>query len=122
MESFGIVTNVFRRQLDAGASLTELVAEAHGRGFNAFELRQRALGEFEDDRFVPKPQKLFDLRQQFPGATFNLAIELPIFSGSYSVQDAVCFESRAVKRAFGFTKRSRHRLTTRCRRKTACAS
>jgi sugar phosphate isomerase/epimerase len=87
----GIVTNVFRRQLDAGATLVELIGEAHQRDFRAFELREGAMGEFEflnqSAQSVPMPQHLRSLREKFPETLFNIAIEFPVFSSPFSPQD-----------------------------------
>lgn len=94
MTAHGIVTNVFRKQLDAGAALAELIAEARQRGFNSFELRQRALAECESEACVPLPEQCAELRVQFPEAAFNIAIEFPIFSQPYDINDPLYLAAR----------------------------
>lgn len=94
MKANGIVTNVFRKQLEAGASLTELIAEARRRGFSAFELRQRAMSECENETCTPLPEKSAALRRQIPEAAFNVAIEFPIFSNVYDIRDPLYVYAR----------------------------
>jgi sugar phosphate isomerase/epimerase len=79
----GLVSNCWKVQLDAGARLTELVEQAANEGFRFVELRQRCLGDCEDSESrLPFPQMLKELAERFPDITFDLAVELPVFSES----------------------------------------
>lgn len=76
----GIVTNCFQHQLNAGMSLRELISESAGRGYQAIELRQGSLGEYESaDRF-PDAVRLAELPERFPGVRFDYAMEYPFLS------------------------------------------
>lgn len=88
----GIVSNCWRVQLDRGQSLANLIDEAWRRGFRAVELRQGSLGEFESDAAQAEGSesarhRLRDLARQFPEIEFDLAISLPIFSESITIND-----------------------------------
>jgi sugar phosphate isomerase/epimerase len=79
----GLVSNCWKAQLDAGESLAALIGQATDLGFRFVELRQGCLGEFEDAATrMPDPNALESLARQFPQMTFNLAVELPLFSAS----------------------------------------
>lgn len=76
----GLVSNCWKIQLDAGASLFSLVGRASEEGFRFVELRQGCLGDCEDsDTRLPDADLLKGLAQDFPGITFDLAVELPFF-------------------------------------------
>lgn len=85
----GLVTNCFRCQFDAGASLAELIDEAQRRGFRAIELRQGSLGEYESAERLPDAGLLAGFPRQFPAARFNVALELPFLSGGCDPHSAV---------------------------------
>ena len=77
----GLVSNCWKFQLDAGESLRHLVRRAVNEGFRFVELRQGCLGEFEEPATrLPNAESLASLTREFPELTFNLAVELPIFS------------------------------------------
>lgn len=73
----GIVTNCFQHQLQAGASLVDLIAEAERRGYRAVELRQGSLGEFETTDGLPDANSLTELPRRFPNVRFNVAMQFP---------------------------------------------
>jgi sugar phosphate isomerase/epimerase len=81
--SLGVVSNCWKFQLDAGEPLRDLVGRAVAEGFQFIELRQGCLGECEDtETRLPRVDVLASLAQQLPEITFDLAVELPIFSRS----------------------------------------
>jgi sugar phosphate isomerase/epimerase len=85
----GLVSNCWKVQLDGGASLRELVAQAANEGFRFVELRQGCLGECEDSKSrLPLADRLNSLAEHFPEITFDLAVELPVFSESIDVSSA----------------------------------
>lgn len=85
----GLVSNCWRVQLDAGVRLTELVEQAANEGFRFLELRQGCLGDCEDSASrLPFPQMLQELAERFPEITFDLAVELPVFSESIDASSA----------------------------------
>lgn len=85
----GLVSNCWKVQLDGGARLTELVEQAANEGFRFVELRQGCLGDCEDSASrLPFPQMLEALADRFPEITFDLAVELPVFSESIDVSSA----------------------------------
>jgi sugar phosphate isomerase/epimerase len=79
----GIVTNCWRRQLESGVELDDMLAESVANGFTAIELRQGSLGRFES-RYdhVPTAAALAELPRRFPTARFNVAIALPFMDAS----------------------------------------
>ena len=88
MSYLGIVSNCCRTQLDAGASLSEVIAEAVRRGYRAVELRQTCLGDFEThDDHLPLAEALCNLPVMFPGIRFNLAINVPCLQPGFSAND-----------------------------------
>ena len=90
MSVLGIVSNCFRTQLTAGASLTDLIAEAVQHGYRVIELRQTCLGEFETgDEPLPLPDSLTVLSESFPGVRFNVAIAVPFLQAGFSADDDV---------------------------------
>jgi hypothetical protein len=79
--SLGLVSNCWKAQLDSGVSLSRLVEQAAAEGFRFVELRQGCLGECEDSETrLPHADELRKLAQDFPEITFDLAVELPVFS------------------------------------------
>ena len=85
----GLVSNCWKVQLDAGARLTELVEQAVNEGFRFVELRQGCLGGCEDSASrLPFPHMLKELAERFPEITFDLAVELPVFSEPIDVSSA----------------------------------
>lgn len=81
----GLVSNCWKVQLDAGESLSSLIQQAEDAGFRFVELRQGCLGECENpETRLPDTNALASLAVRFPVVTFNLAVELPIFSRSVS--------------------------------------
>lgn len=85
----GLVSNCWKVQLDGGARLTELVEQASNEGFRFVELRQGCLGDCEDSESrLPFPHMLMELAERFPEITFDLAVELPVFSESIDVSSA----------------------------------
>ena len=88
-DRLGLVSNCWKVQLGEGASLSELVAQAADEGFRFVELRQGCLGECEDsDSRLPLADRLTELAERFPEITFDLAVELPIFSESIDASSA----------------------------------
>jgi len=80
-DRLGLVSNCWKVQLDAGASLIELVDQAANEGFRFIELRQRCLGDYEDSKSrLPLARRLKELAEQFSEIAFDLAVELPVFS------------------------------------------
>ncbi len=85
----GLVSNCWKVQLDAGVRLTELVEQAVNEGFRFVELRQGCLGDCEDSASrLPFPHMLKELAERFPEITFDLAVELPVFSESIETASA----------------------------------
>jgi len=85
----GLVSNCWKVQLDAGVRLTELVEQAANEGFRFVELRQGCLGDCEDSASrLPFPHMLKELAERFPEITFDLAVELPVFSESIETASA----------------------------------
>lgn len=81
----GVVSNCWKLQLDAGERLDSLISQASDAGFRFVELRQACLGECENpETRLPNADALASLAAQFPEITFDLAVELPIFSRSIS--------------------------------------
>ncbi len=115
VDSLGLVTNVFRRQLDGGDSLAELVIEAYRRGIRAFELRQGALGEYECVLHGASATALSRLAEQCPEAEFNVAIELPIFAREVSQLDPVFMNAREAALALCARPRGIHEATAHLR-------
>ncbi|NQV28034.1 MAG: sugar phosphate isomerase/epimerase [Rhodopirellula sp.] len=77
----GLVSNCWKQQLDAGATLVSLIGQAVDDGFRFVELRQGCLGECEDaETRVPDADALASLARNFSQVTFDLAVELPVFS------------------------------------------
>ena len=77
----GLVSNCWNNQLAEGASLAALVQQAAEEGFRFVELRQGCLGECEDSESrLPFADSLRQLAQSCPEVTFNLAVELAVFS------------------------------------------
>lgn len=79
---WGIVSNCWKLQLDAGESLVHLIERSMHEGFQAIELRQGCLGEFEShlDGRSFAPASFSELSDRFPELHFNLAVSLPLFS------------------------------------------
>jgi hypothetical protein len=99
--SLGLVSNCWKVQLDSGASLSDLVDRAATEGFRFVELRQGCLGECEDpETRLPSADSLKKLAQDFPEITFDLAVELPVFSEFIDVSsktvDAMLRGARAI--------------------------
>ena len=89
----GIVSNCWKVQLAQGQSLEELIDVAVQHGFHVIELRQGCLGEYESavDHICSLDStkyKLAKLSQRFPEVTFNLAVSVPCFSGTYREDDS----------------------------------
>jgi len=77
----GLVSNCWRKQLQANTPLEDLIAEAVHRGFGAVELRQTCLGEFETKtECIPDAEMLARLPSQFGHMHFNVAMALPFLS------------------------------------------
>jgi len=99
--SLGLVSNCWKVQLDSGVSLSSLVERASLEGFRFVELRQGCLGECEDSETrLPNAGVLKKLAQNFPEITFDLAVELPVFSEFIDVSsktaDAMLRGARAI--------------------------
>jgi len=73
----GIVSNCWKVLLERGVPLEELIAQATESGYRVIELRQGALGGFEDEDSRPLPEKLCELPSRFADVQFNLAVEMP---------------------------------------------
>ncbi|MGE0606607.1 MAG: sugar phosphate isomerase/epimerase family protein [Pirellulales bacterium] len=96
----GIVSNCWRLQLEGGAKLEELVAEAARQGFQAIELRQGCLGEFEDrESQIPRPAALAELARRFPELRFNLALAWPFFDSEWPLDDPLLSAGLAAAQA-----------------------
>jgi sugar phosphate isomerase/epimerase len=90
MTAWGIVSNCFRKQLAAGALLTDLIGEAVARGYRVIELRQTCLGEFETgDEPLPLPESMTVLSESFPGIRFDVAIAVPFLQVGFLADDEV---------------------------------
>lgn len=99
--SLGLVSNCWKIQLDAGTSLAELVQQAAKEGFRFIELRQGCLGECEDaETRLPNAAALKKLARNFQEITFDLAVELPVFSEATDVSsttvEAMLLGARAI--------------------------
>lgn len=80
-DRLGLVSNCWKKQLEAGESLWDLIDRATVSGFSFVELRQGCLGEFEEKGSrLPRGELLEGLAREFPHVTFDLAVELPLFS------------------------------------------
>lgn len=91
----GIVSNCWKMQLDSGATLASLVERGLAIGLRHFELRQGALGECEAEDRTPLPEQLASLAARFPEAAFDLAVEMPVVTGTGSLRSrflAHCLE------------------------------
>ena len=78
----GAISNSWKLQL-ANHDLKVLVQEVKARGAGHIELRQSFLGDYvtgAGNAWRPSIQKLAALASDFPGLSFNLAIELPCLS------------------------------------------
>jgi len=97
----GLVSNCWKVQLDAGVPLASLIERASQEGFRFVELRQGCLGECEDSATrLPNAAALKKLAQNFPEITFDLAVELPVFSEFVDVSsktvEAMLLGARAI--------------------------
>jgi sugar phosphate isomerase/epimerase len=82
----GLVSNCWKMQLDVGESLSSLIARAVDVGFRFVELRQGCLGECENpETRLPHVDELVSLASKFHEVTFDLAVELPVFSSPVTV-------------------------------------
>lgn len=91
----GLVSNCWKTQLDAGAELDSLIAEAEQRGLSVIELRQTCVGIYEDEpTFIPNAARLSELSNRFPGVQFNIALSLPCLSGGLSSDDPMFVAGR----------------------------
>jgi sugar phosphate isomerase/epimerase len=89
----GIVSNCWRSQLAAGASLASLVEKAVSEGYQAIEFRQGCLGEFETaGDFFPIATRLAELSTKFPDMQFNIALAFPFFDPTVN-QDSPLFHA-----------------------------
>ncbi len=91
----GIVSNCWPAQLDAGADLSALIAEAAQRGYRAIELRQTCLGKYETDDHAPIPERLSALPRQFPKVRFNIAINIAFMSARSLLDEPLLAAARA---------------------------
>lgn len=78
----GIVSNCWKAQLQKGESLHDLISQTRDTEFSHVELRQGCMGHFENSDKIPDAEALATLASEFPDISFNLAVELPIFSKS----------------------------------------
>jgi sugar phosphate isomerase/epimerase len=90
--TLGTVSNGWGDLLPS-SSLPEQCRRAAEFGYGYVELRQRALGTYEervagDDRPWPLPSALAGLRGEAPGLGFNLAVEAPFQTSVISPDDA----------------------------------
>ncbi len=91
----GLVSNVWKTQLDDGASLRELIGQAVQHNYRTIELRQTCLGEFEiGDDHRPQPNLLALLPEEFPGVRFNVAINVSFLDAEFSANDSMFEASR----------------------------
>lgn len=91
----GLVSNCWKVQLDDGAKLNSLIAEAEQRGLSVIELRQTSLGVYEvGPSFIPNAARLADLSKRFPRIQFNIALSLPCLSGNLSPDDPMFVAGR----------------------------
>lgn len=85
----GVVSNCWQSLLAQGLPLEDLIRRAvESCGFRHIELRQGALGAFEDSDRMPHVGALSKLADQFPEVSFDLAVELPVFSEPISRDDS----------------------------------
>ena len=96
-KTWGVVSNCWKLQLDAGESLEQLIDQARANGFRAVELRQGALGDFDSflDHSSFAPDSFSRLAERFSDLALNLAVSLPIF-GPVSIDANDAFQ-RALK-------------------------
>lgn len=87
--TWGIVSNCWKQQLDAGESLVSLIQRAAQDGYRAIELRQGFLGEFESRLTACSDggPALTELSGRYPEMQFNLAVSLPLFGGPMDEHD-----------------------------------
>ena len=72
-----MVSNIWSHQLDAGTPLAALVARAANAGARVVELRQGALGKFEDGYRLPDVAGLAAVAAATPQVRFIPAFEVP---------------------------------------------
>lgn len=77
----GVVSNVWQELLRKGEALEDLVRAAEESGLRFVELRQTCLGDYESTDLVPDAVRLRALREQFPGVTLTLALNVPFLGG-----------------------------------------
>ena len=95
----GLVSNCFLRQLATGESLGDLIEKANEFGMRHFELRQTALGEYENDSLLPIPDRLQDLANRNTSSSFNLAIAFPFWDVRRSAADPLFARAREAAQA-----------------------
>jgi hypothetical protein len=70
--------------------LESLIDEGRQRGFGVVELRQTCLGRFEQGTdSLPDAESLTVLPQRFPGARFNIAVQVPFLDPAMTSGHAV---------------------------------
>jgi sugar phosphate isomerase/epimerase len=105
----GIVSNCWRKQLEAGVDLAELVHAAWSTGYCFIELRQGCLGTYEQgpDR-LPDAAGLAELSRRFPEVRFNLALAVPYFDRRTRPDDPLLLAGIAGARALAGDRRRPH--------------
>lgn len=98
--TYGIVSNCWKTQLDAGIDLDVLVDESRRRGFRVIELRQGSLGKYEFGAMsLPRPDRLAELQSRFAGVQFNMAMSLPCLGGEMTRRTPLFVAGRAAANA-----------------------
>ncbi len=88
--AWGLVSNCFKSQLEAGESLCDLIERAVGLGYRVMELRQGCLGEYESHgELVPDSLRLAELSSRCPGVEWDLALAYSCFDPTTTGLDAV---------------------------------
>ena len=86
-DRLGIVSNCWQLQIESGLPIAQSVEQVLELGLRFVELRQGSLGDCETEQRVPIPGRLAKLAAKFPEATFNLAVEMPLITGSNPIDD-----------------------------------
>ncbi len=96
----GLVSNCWKVQLDSGAALDSLIAEAVRQRLTVIELRQGSLGEYEaGPTCVPQAERLAELARRFSDVRFNVALSLPCLGGKLSREDSLFLAGRSAAMA-----------------------
>ena len=104
MMIFGAISNSWRIQLGADATLGDLVGAAQEQGARHIELRQTCLGAAEagdGDDWRPNLPALAEIVVRFPRLTFDLAVALPCITADVDPQGGLFWSQLEAARLVG---------------------